>query len=103
MKQIFEDDINFFKTKELDEHGLLKAKKTQLEKDVERFNKEKKETINNLPGNPAAWVADEGLWQKAKRASQHAFKEIRYPFVVWWYLQRGGTKKGKAKKAKGVK
>lgn len=34
---------------------------------------------------------DEGLWDKAKRASEEAFGRIRYPFVTWWYKKQGGT------------
>lgn len=34
---------------------------------------------------------DEALWEKAKRASEEAFGEIRYPFVSWWYQKQGGT------------
>lgn len=34
---------------------------------------------------------DEALWDKAKKASQEAFGEIRYPFVMWLYQKWGGT------------
>lgn len=34
---------------------------------------------------------DEGLWAKAKDASQKAFGKIKYPFVTWWYKKQGGT------------
>lgn len=30
------------------------------------------------------------LWEKAKKASQEAFGEIRWPFVNWWYQEHGG-------------
>lgn len=33
---------------------------------------------------------DEGLWEKAKRASQEAFGEIKWPFVTYWYKRHGG-------------
>jgi phage-related protein (TIGR01555 family) len=34
---------------------------------------------------------DEGLWAKAKRASEKALGKIKYPFVTWWYKHHGGT------------
>lgn len=33
---------------------------------------------------------DEGLWKKAKRASQHAFGEEKWAFITWWYKEHGG-------------
>lgn len=33
---------------------------------------------------------DEGLWAKAKDASQKAFGEVRWKFVTWWYKKQGG-------------
>jgi hypothetical protein len=33
---------------------------------------------------------DEGLWNKAKSASQQAFGKIKWPFVQWWYKEHGG-------------
>ncbi len=30
------------------------------------------------------------LWEKAKKASEAAFGEIRWPFVTWWYEKQGG-------------
>ena len=33
---------------------------------------------------------DEGLWEKAKRASKDAFGEERWPFITWWYKKQGG-------------
>ena len=46
-------------------------------------------------GNPAAWVADEDLWAKAKEVSTAALGEVNYGFVTWYYLTHGGTKKEK--------
>jgi phage-related protein (TIGR01555 family) len=34
---------------------------------------------------------DEGLWAKAKEASQKAFGKVKWPFVTWWYKKQGGT------------
>lgn len=34
---------------------------------------------------------DEGLWEKAKHASQEAFGHIKWPFVQWWYQHQGGA------------
>ncbi len=34
---------------------------------------------------------DEGLWSKAKDASQKAFGKIKWQFVTWWYKKQGGT------------
>lgn len=33
---------------------------------------------------------DEGLWSRAKAASQAALGEERWQFVVWWYKKQGG-------------
>jgi FPC/CPF motif-containing protein YcgG len=33
---------------------------------------------------------DEALWEKSKRASQHAFGEVRWPFVQYFYKKQGG-------------
>lgn len=33
---------------------------------------------------------DEALWEKAKRASEHAVGRIKWPFVMWWYKEHGG-------------
>lgn len=57
------------------------------------YERDKTATEQGLEGNPASWVSNESLWNKAKRASQHAFGEIRYPFVTWWYLKEGGGTK----------
>lgn len=37
------------------------------------------------PGN-----VDEGLWAKAREASQAALGEVRWQFVTWWYKKQGG-------------
>jgi HK97 family phage prohead protease len=47
-------------------------------------------------GNPAAWVADEELWAKAKEVSQAALGELNYGFITWYYLTHGGSKKQKS-------
>lgn len=60
---------------------------------VQAFDEDRKATEEGGEGNPAAWVADEVLWDKAKAASMAAFDEISYPFVVWYYLNQGGGKK----------
>jgi len=38
------------------------------------------------------WVADEGLWDKAKRAADKAGASDKYAFATWWYLKHGGGK-----------
>jgi hypothetical protein len=38
--------------------------------------------------NPGS--VDEGIWAKAKEASQAALGEIRWQFVTWWYKKQGG-------------
>lgn len=41
--------------------------------------------------NPPSWVKDEALWEKAKRAAEHATGDAtNYAFVTWWYLEHGG-------------
>ncbi len=34
---------------------------------------------------------DEGLWEKAKRASEHALGMVKWPFVMWFYKEHGGS------------
>ena len=34
---------------------------------------------------------DEAKWDKAKAASEAAFKEDRWPFITWYYKKHGGT------------
>jgi HK97 family phage prohead protease len=65
----------------------------KLKEEYQAFLQDQEATVNGKPGNPASWVADEALWEKAKRASEHATGKIDYAFTVWWYLQHGGTKK----------
>lgn len=45
----------------------------------------RREEFFSNPGN-----VDEGLWSKAKAASQAAFGEVRWKFVTWWYRKQGG-------------
>jgi HK97 family phage prohead protease len=59
----------------------------------DRFGKEPAESVAGGENNPPAWVADKQLWEKAKRASEAAIGSIDYAFVVWWYLDQGGTRK----------
>lgn len=33
---------------------------------------------------------DEGLWARAKQASQEAFGKEKWQFVLWWYKKQGG-------------
>ena len=44
----------------------------------------RKEFFEN-PGN-----VDEGLWSKAKDASQKALGKVKWQFVTWWYKKHGG-------------
>lgn len=44
-----------------------------------------REALFENPGN-----VDEGLWSKAKDASQKAFGTSRWQFIVWWYKKQGG-------------
>lgn len=53
--------------------------KVAFEADVQATEKEGE-------GNPASWVTNEALWEKAKKASIHALGEIKWAFVAWWYL-----------------
>jgi hypothetical protein len=61
---------------------------------IKEFESDKEKTEFSMPGNPAEWVEDEDLWEKAKSASEKAFGEIKWEFVTWWYLKHGGSKKG---------
>lgn len=84
------------KTKGMGEEEKKPDKNPADEKkeDVSGFLAESQATEEGAPGNPPSWVADEALWEKAKRASEAALERIDYAFVVWWYLNNGGEKKG---------
>lgn len=92
-----DDLVSGTKEEELDpKTGKPKEPATLSDEDKPNENKDK--TQNELPkkiANPGK--VDEALWEKAKRASQEAFGEIRWPFVTSWYKKQGGTftKKGK--------
>lgn len=71
--------------------GKLKQETNELK---DRFLAETSDAISGEEGkNPPQWVSDEELWAKAKRASEQALGEISYAFVVWWYLDQGGSSK----------
>lgn len=59
---------------------------------LDAFNADLEATMTG-EGNPAAWVADEELWAKAKEVSQAALGEVNFAFVTWYYLTHGGSKK----------
>lgn len=66
---------------------------------IDQYNADVSATEEGKEGNPASWVTDETLWDKAKKASEAAFGEVKFPFVVWWYLNQGGGKKMYIQKA----
>lgn len=61
-----------------------------LYKDLAEYNSQisAKSGMEDTVMNPGK--VDEALWAKAKRASEEAFGEIRWPFVSYWYEKRGG-------------
>lgn len=71
--------------------------KDQLAKLAEAFKLESEAAVAGGEGNPPTWVADESLWDKAKKVSEAALGEVSYPFVVWWYIQNEGAKKAMPK------
>ncbi len=64
---------------ESEEFGVPEDLQAAFEADVLATEKEGE-------SNPASWVTNEALWDKAKMASQHALGEIKWAFVAWWYL-----------------
>lgn len=59
-----------------------------------KFQEERKATNEGGAGNPAAWIADEDKWNKAKEMAKAAGADDIYAFAVWAYLNvLGGTKK----------
>lgn len=65
-----------------------------LDREVQQFYARIKDPADQFPMSGlmdrlAAGV-DEGLWKKAKDASQEAFGRIKWPFVQWWYEHHGG-------------
>lgn len=40
-----------------------------------------------MANNPPQWVTDEGCWERAKRAAEHASASDFYAFSSWWYLE----------------
>lgn len=71
----------------------------ETQKLIDQYNADVSATEQDKDGNPASWVSDETLWEKAKAASEAAFGEVKFPFVVWWYLNQGGGKKTYIQKA----
>ena len=58
------------------------------------FQAERDATNEGKEGNPAAWVADEAAWDKAKEMARAAGASDIYAFAVWAYLNvLGGGKK----------
>jgi hypothetical protein len=53
---------------------------------TDRMDADEAEAISHVRGD-----VDEGLWNKAKRASQEAFGKIKWPFVTYWYEKQGGS------------
>lgn len=82
------------KKKEMMEDKKPEAMEEAKKGEVDSFLAESQATEEGAPGNPPSWVADEALWEKAKRASEAALERVDYAFVVWWYLNNGGEKKG---------
>ena len=70
----------------VDEEGLVEQDwKGQYEKaggDTQYTNEQLMEKINSYSNGP--------VWEKAKEASQAAFGQIKWPFVMWWYEKHGG-------------
>lgn len=63
----------------------------QAKTDFEHFQVDANAAVEN--GVAPAW-ADQALWSQAIAASQAAEGKVDYGFVMWWYMQHGGTKKG---------
>lgn len=68
----------------------------KLKEEYDQFKQDQDATVSGKPGDTASWVADEALWEQAKKASEAAVGKIDYAFVVWWYLQHGGSKKSES-------
>jgi hypothetical protein len=51
-------------------------------------------------GNPSAWIADEDIWNKAKKAVRKSWKKYKEPYAVIAdvYKKMGGKVKKKKKK-----
>jgi HK97 family phage prohead protease len=75
------------------EEGKDEFSKEEIDAAKTKYEQDSKATEEGKDGNPAAWVADESLWEKAKRASEAALGKVDFGFVTWWYLNNGGTKK----------
>lgn len=63
--------------------------KNELEDHVDDFKKMEDEDLARKIMNPGH--VDEGLWDKAKRASEDAFGRVKWPFVQYLYRKWGGT------------
>lgn len=48
---------------------------------------------------PHNWVADEAIWEKAKREAEKRGQANNWKYVATLYLKMGGTKKNNAEKA----
>lgn len=66
----------------------------EIDEDVQKYNANIKNPLEQFPMHKTlerlSAGVDEALWDKAKRASQEAFGQIKWPFVNWWYEEHGG-------------
>lgn len=52
------------------------------------LTEKEKDKYSKIVMNPGK--VDEGLWEKAKRAAEHAGADNKYAFATWWYEKEGG-------------
>ncbi len=76
--------------------GEMMMTDDELKASIEQYRGEAMACCNDEEGNPAAWVADEAAWNKAKEAASKTYDrsdpEKFFAVVTWLYLHRfGGT------------
>ena len=76
----------------INEHGEILGKGKTAREAVSRFDADAMGLdYDEGFAKRAMGDVDEGLWEKAKSASQEAFGHVKWPFVQWWYQHQGGA------------
>lgn len=90
--------------KEDDEKQLTEDEVAAAKEALAKYEEERAATNEGGEGNPAAWVADEAKWEKAKEMAKAAEADDVFAFAVWAYLNvlGGGKKGGDAQSTKNI-
>lgn len=67
-----------------------------VKQEYQSFQQDQQAMADGTTQGPPDWVADQDLWAQANDASQQAVGKVDPAFVLWWYLQNGGSKKSES-------